>query len=387
MIEVLHFIDTYRISGPGKTIINSARYIDRTRYRIHTASFGHPDPTRNEFAAAAQKAGLPSLTLPETHRFNPEHIPMLRSYTRDRGIDIVHAHGYRADVLAYIATRGLRRVRLVTTHHGWIRNSRKQRVLARMAILLSTRFDGVEVVSTGLLDELPRSLRTSSRVAVVRNAIVLEDYRRQGTRDIVRRRLGLSNNETLLAAVGRLSAEKGCLDLIEALRMVVDRLPTAHLVLVGEGPLEAEIRRHVERLELTDNVHFAGFQRDVRPFYEASDIVISPSHTEGLSNIVLEAMTMSLPVVATAVGGTPEIIDSEESGVLVRPQSPAELADAIVRVAQDQSLREKIVAGGLERVRARFSFQARMAAEQEFYVRVLATQGFPDKTAKPRWIV
>jgi glycosyltransferase involved in cell wall biosynthesis len=382
MIEVLHLIDTYRIGGPGKTIINSARFIDRTRYRVHAAAFTHPDASRNEFAAALQAAGIPSLELLETRRFDPGHIRQLRAYIRARDIAIVHAHGYRSDVLAFLATRGMRRVRLVTTHHGWIRNNARQHLVTHAALFLSSLFDGVEVVSRPLRDELPRWLRMSSRVVIVPNGIVLDDYRRLGCREEIRQRFGLGPGDLVLAVIGRMSSEKGCFDMIEAFSEVAGKLPHAHLLLIGEGPLENEIRRRVEHANVSDRTHFTGHHTDVRPFYEAADLVVSPSHTEGVSNVILEAMAFEKPVVATRVGGTPEIVEHERSGLLVEAQKPSELAAAIVRLDRDPTLKALLVAGARQRVREHFAFEVRMALEQRFYEGVLAGRMPKNKTVQ-----
>ena len=379
MIEVLHLIDTYRIGGPGKTIINSARFIDRTRYRVHAAAFTHPDTSRNEFAGAVRDAGIPLLELRETRRFNAEHLGILRDYMRAHHIDILHAHGYRSDVLSFIATRGMPRVRVVTTHHGWIRNNARQQVLTRAAILLSTLFDGVEVVSQPLREQLPSWFRNSQRVAVVPNGIVLQDYRPTGVRDAVRTQLNLNREDWLLTVIGRLSAEKGCLDMVDAFAHVASRLPHAHLLLVGEGPLESEVARRASAAGLAERTHFVAHQKDIRPYYEAADMIVSPSHTEGISNVILESLTFGVPVVAKRVGGNPEIITPERSGVLVEARRPEVLADAIVRVANDPALQARLVDEGQRRVREHFSFEARMAAEQAFYDRVVAGRQRPPK--------
>jgi glycosyltransferase involved in cell wall biosynthesis len=237
MTEVLHLIDTYRVGGPGKTIINSAKYIDRTRYRVHVGAFTNPRAGHDEFATAVRAAAIPFLDLRETRRVQPEHVLQIRRYIRDQHIRIVHLHGYRTDLMGYLATRGLRGVGLLTTHHGWIRNTAKQEQVARFARWLCRRFDAVEVVSRRLLDDLSPSLREDGRAVVVHNAIVTADYRREGTRAAVRQQLGIAADAMVLGTIGRFSAEKGCLDLLEAFRRVAQAVPRAHLVLIGEGPL------------------------------------------------------------------------------------------------------------------------------------------------------
>jgi len=375
MIDVLHLIDTYRIGGPGKTIINSALFIDRARFRIHVGAFTDPVRTeRNEFARAVAAQGIPFLDLPETRRINLDHVGAIRRYVRQHGVSIVHAHGYRTDALGYVATRAMP-VAFVTTHHGWIRNNGRQELMARSALQLCRRFDGVQVVSQRLLDELPRSVVRRQFADVVHNAIVLADYASGGHRTPVRRSLGLPDGALLLGVVGRLSLEKGCHEMLDAFAVVAAAEPRVHLALIGEGPLRAALESRVAAADWGGRVHFTGHQSPVQPFYEAIDMLVSPSRTEGLSNAILEALVFERPVVATRVGGNPEIIEGGVSGLFVPAEDPGALAAAILRVVREPSLHASLVAGGRARVAAAFTFEARMRREEQFYARVLARRG------------
>ncbi len=376
MIDVLHLIDTARIGGPGKTIINSARYIDHDRFRVHVASFTRLDDSRNEFADAVTHAGIPFLPLPETRRLNPSHLRAIRAYVRDHDIRVVHAHGYRSDVVSWLATRGTGAA-LVTTHHGWIRNHWRQALFTRIATRLSAQFDGVQVVSGHLLEELPDRLRRSGRVEVVHNAVVLDDYAPIGARAAHRHTLGVEDGHVLIGVVGRLSLEKGCLEMIDAFARVRARHPHARLVLVGEGPLEAEVRRRIDEQTLGGSVRIVPHQRDVRPVYEALDILVCPSRTEGLSNVIMEAMVYGLPVVATRVGGNGELVRDGSTGVLVPASQPEVMADGIGGLVDDAARRQALGAGGRARVQEAFSFDGRMRREERFYERVLGTRAQP----------
>jgi glycosyltransferase involved in cell wall biosynthesis len=372
MTEVLHLIDTYRVGGPGKTIINSAKYIDRTRYRVHVGAFTNPRAGHDEFATAVRAAAIPFLDLKETRRVQPEHVLQIRRYIRDQHIRIVHLHGYRTDLMGYLATRGLRGVGLLTTHHGWIRNTAKQEQVARFARWLCRRFDAVEVVSRRLLDDLSPSLREDGRAVVVHNAIVTADYRREGTRAAVRQQLGIAADAMVLGTIGRFSAEKGCLDLLEAFRRVAQAVPRAHLVLIGEGPLAGELERQAAAAGIVGRVSFVPHQTRVQPYYEALDLLVSPSHTEGISNVILEAMTFGVPVVATAVGGTPEIIESGRSGILVPGRRPDLLGEAIVNLLGNDGERQRVADGGRRRIDEAFTFEVRMRREESLYESILA---------------
>jgi glycosyltransferase involved in cell wall biosynthesis len=375
-IQVLHLIDTYRLGGPGKTILNSARFIDQACYRIHVGSFTHADQSRNEFAAIVRDAGIPYLELAERSRFDIGHVRQLRRYVRDAGIGIVHAHGYRADVLTYVATAGFRDVARVTTHHGWIRNSRRQQWVARSAVMLARRFDAVACVSARLLDELPLPLRQSGRAEVVHNGIVMEDYVPRGDHDRVRESLGVAQDEVLLGVVGRLSAEKGCEEMLDAFRLALRHVPQLRLAFVGEGPLDPAIRAAASGdAEIHGAVQLLGHCHPVQPFFEAVDVVVSPSRTEGLSNVILEALTMRRPVVATRVGGNAEIIEHGRTGLLVPARDPRALSEAIVSLACDAGARARLAKAGYERIAAEFSFPARMRKEEAFYRRALERRG------------
>lgn len=373
MIQVLHLTDTYRIGGPGKTIINSAKYID-PGFRVHVSSFTSLDAERNEFASAVRDAGIPYLELRETGRFNPCHVARIRQYVLDHKIGLLHTHGYRTDVMGFLATRGLP-VAIVTTHHGWIRNTRRQMLFTRLALRLCARFHGVELVSEQMRRELPSTLRHSSRVSVVHNGIVLGDYAPAGLRTSVRAELGVQSDDIVIGVIGRMSVEKGQVEMLDAMRSVREKVARAVLLFAGEGALRPVLERRAQDLGLDGRVRFVEHRQPVQPLYEAIDLLASPSRTEGLSNVILEALTFGVPVVATKVGGNPEIVEDGVSGLLVPARDPETMASALVRVLTDADLRSRLVSSGRRRVCEQFSFDARMRREERFYRTALALAG------------
>lgn len=373
-VRVLHVIDTSRIGGPGKTVLNSARFIDPRRFQIHVASFVPADAPRNEFAAAALAAGVPYFPLVEARRFEPGLVARLREYIDAQRIEIAHGHGYRSDVMCWIATRG-RPVAMVTTHHGWIRNTPKQAAFATGARLLSGLFDGVEAVSAKLLEEVPLLARRRGRAEVVHNAIVLEDYAVRGVRAGEREALGVAADEFLLGVIGRLSVEKGALEMLDAMAALRAGPVRVQLRFVGEGPLQAELQTRISALGLAQRVAIVPHRLDVRPVYEALDALVCPSRTEGLSNVIMEAMAYAKPVLATRVGGNPELVDAPHTGLLVPPQAPSAMAEAIAVLVSSADRGSAMGAAGRQRVEATFSFHTRMRREEEFYDRALRARG------------
>jgi glycosyltransferase involved in cell wall biosynthesis len=190
----------------------------------------------------------------------------------------------------------------------------------------------------------------------------------------MRAQIGAPEGDPMIGVVGRLSPEKGCLEMIEAFAGMAAAVPSARLAVVGEGPLGDAVRARVAAAGLEARVHFPGHQRDMRGIYEAIDVLLSPSRTEGISNVILETMTMGRPVVATRVGGTPEIIEDCVSGLLVPPGDAAAMSAAVARLCREPGLAARLIDGGRARIAGHFSFEARMRREEAFYERILSAR-------------
>ena len=368
--RILHLIDSYRIGGPGKTILNSARFIDSNRFRLQVASFAPPDESVNEFGNAVITAGIPYHGLVENKRFDLSQAAALRELLSREKIDIFHSHGYKSDILGYLACRRLPETRFVTTHHGWIENRLSQKAFTRLALALTRSMDGVVCVASHLMDLLPSSVRNSGKATLIHNALVLQDYRPSDHRETVRRELGVGQEQTLIGVIGRLSEEKGCFEALEAFRPLAARVEDLRLVFIGEGPLDGKLRAMVDNSGLGDKVLFAGHRSPIQPVLEGLDMVLSPSRTEGLSNVLLEALAFRLPVVATQVGGNAEIIRHEATGILVPPGRPEALTSGLERLLQDPDGAREMAEAGRQTVESEFSFETRMRRMESFYDRL-----------------
>jgi glycosyltransferase involved in cell wall biosynthesis len=208
------------------------------------------------------------------------------------------------------------------------------------------------------------------RLKLVHNAIVTERYRRSGRGGYVTELLGHSLPRPLLASIGRLSPEKGHRDLIDALAIVA-KGARPHLVLAGDGPARAELEAQVRVLGLQDNIHFVGYVSQPARLLEEMDLMVLPSHTEGLPNAVLEAFAMEVPVLATRVGGTPEVVLDGHTGRLVEAHSPADLAAAIVDFVHRPESWSELAASGRRMVECQFDFKARTRRIEALYMELL----------------
>ena len=205
------------------------------------------------------------------------------------------------------------------------------------------------------------------KTVVIPNGIALHDFEHLPDRQQTRAMLGLSPNQILIGTVARLNPVKRLDVLLQAMVSLRD----VYAVIVGDGSERAQLEAVSGQSGLASRVYFVGQQDDVRPWLAAMDLFVLSSDWEGMSNAVLEAMAASLPVVATAVGGTPEVVVDGETGLLVPPRDPAALAQAIEHLLHDPALRRKMSLAGRERVERHFTIEQTVAQTVALYETLL----------------
>jgi glycosyltransferase involved in cell wall biosynthesis len=371
-IRVLDLRDTVEIGGPGKTILETHRAVDPARFALHLAVFARGDEsTDTPFVRAAQAQGLPVHVLRAPSQFDPRLALSLARLVREERFDIVHSHETKSDAINWLATwRG--RYISMTTLHGWIGNSRKQRAMIWLDRRLVRRFDRVLVVSDKVRSQLLASGMPAAKVTLVHNAIVLERYQRTGRPNLLDGLVGRHVEPPIAVTIGRLSAEKGHRDFVAALGLVAARGGKLSAVLVGDGPERPRLEAQVAALGLTDRVHFTGYIQAPERVFEDVDLMVLPSYTEGLPNVVLESLVMDVPVLATRVGGTPEVITDGVSGRLVAPGQPEALAAEMLAFLGDRPGWQAMARAGRAHVVAHFDFRARTRRLEQIYTELVA---------------
>lgn len=237
----------------------------------------------------------------------------------------------------------------------------------------------VIAVSDGTRDALLRQGYPAAKTTTIRNGIDAEAVAAvAGDGEGARRSLGVAATAPLIGEIARLCDVKGQLELIRAVARLSDRLPKLRLVLVGDdlesaGAYRVRLEKEARDLGVADRVIFAGYRRDVPAVLASLDVLALPSHAEGLPIVVLEAMAVGTPVVATAVGGTPELVEDGVTGVLVPPGDPERLADALGALLGSPGRRGSMGVAARERVRTRFSVGAASGRVLDVYRDVLGT--------------
>jgi glycosyltransferase involved in cell wall biosynthesis len=328
----------------------------------------------NQFMAAVREAGIELEVVEEHFRYDPRVIGRLRRLVDKHQPEIIETHSVKSHFLVRLS--GLwRRVPWIAFHHGYTWPDLRMRAynhLDRWSLLAPAH---LVAVSRAFAKELANKGIPSSRISVLHSAIQ-PDWCAEISDEVVRRlrsSLGVGEGESLILAVGRLSYEKAHADLIAAIAHLHEHEPQQkiRLVIVGEGPERHRLERTIAALHLGEYITLAGQIRDVRPYYAAADLFALPSLSEGSPNVLLEAMSASLPIVATAVGGVPEMVTHNESALLVPPREPLSLATAISETLRDNQRALARVTAARQVMINRYSPQARVRSLIETYCRLL----------------
>ena len=350
--------------GPDKTLLNSPRFLEPLGYRMLCAYLHPPDDAGFDVIRThAERYNAPLISIPDRGPWDWRVIAQLIKVCRRENVAVWHGHDYKTNALGLLLKR-FHRMRLVTTVHGWVQHTKKTPLYYRIDKFCLKRYEKVICVSDDLMAECAKVGVHESRLMLLENGIDAEDYRRRRSAAEAKAALGLPADRFLIGAVGRLSAEKGFDILIRAVKQLGEGV---HLAIIGEGGERAALEKLIAELDLAGRVTLAGWQTDVRGWFEAMDAFALSSYREGLPNVLLEAMALEVPVVATRVNGVPRVVQHDENGLLVEAGSVDELAAALNRVIADAGLRDRLQSAGRATVEGRYSFRTRMSKLAELY--------------------
>lgn len=355
MHRVLWLIKGLGRGGAEQLLASAAPYLDRSKFSYEVAYLlPHKDALANDLASA----GLPVTCLQGGGV--PSWVSRLKRLVQRHDIDLVHAHSPVAAAGARYGLSSHKRPAIVYTEHNlWDRYHRATRLL-NMATY--ARNDHVFAVS----DDVRRSIsyprlihnRTMPPSETLYHGPDHAALAASEGADGVRRELDIPENAPLIGVVANFKEHKGHRYALLAAATVVAERPAARFLLVGLGPLQDDMRSLARSLGIENNVVFAGFRQDVPRIVRTLDLFLLPSTHEGLPIALVEAMALGVPAVAAAVGGIPEVIEHDVSGLLVEPRDPTGFANAILALLADQPRRSRM---GMEAARRARDFDIRNA--------------------------
>jgi len=358
--------------GPEKTILNSPRFLEPLGYRM-ICGYMHPpgDPGYEVIRQKAERAGAPLVSIPDRGPWDWRVVTGLLAVCRRENVAVWHGHDYKTNALGLLLRR-FWPMRLVTTVHGWVQQTARTPLYYKLDQLCLPRYERVICVSDDLFSTCLDCGVSAHKLVLLENGIDATDYTRSRSVTEAKAALGFPTGGVIIGAVGRLSGEKAFDVLIRAVHAVIQKGIDARLVIVGEGAERTNLERLAGFLGIAERVSLPGWQADVRGYFEAMDVFALSSLREGLPNVVLEAMALEVPVVATRVNGVPRLVQDGRNGLLVDAGDEAGLATALLGILGNEGLQTVFRAAGRRTVEGRYSFAARMLKLKRLYDELLA---------------
>ncbi len=373
-LRIAHLTASPFFGGPERQMLELARAFrektpDVEFLFLSFAENGNARP----FLEEAEKAGFRTTMLQNDM---PHLLAAAKELTRilqENDVDLVLLHGHKARMVCWLS-RGKNRIPVIGVSRGWTSENWKIALYNRLDQWLLRRMNHVVCVSQGQANKVLESGVPKERVSVIRNAIRTERFDRTPDPDDHGKLEAMFPKppQYLIADAGRFSPEKGFDILLSALARLRRENLSVGLVLFGDGFLRESLERQAEALGISDSVVFPGFTKELDRWMPHFDLFVQSSLSEGLPNVLLEAMGARTAVVATTVGGTAEVVQHGVTGLLVPSNRPKRLAAAVRELLEDEPRRHKMGEAGRRRVEEHFTFEAQVKDYRELFSRFIS---------------
>ena len=346
--------------GGEKYVLSLARHLSDAHYSFHFVT--HQESL---FCEEARRRGYPVTVIDMTWRLNPLSLYKLTQFFKRQRIDLVHTNGARMNFYGRLAAHRAAVPNICSTVHNSLFDypigAFKRSVYVKADAWTARYAQRIITVAEALARDLrDRYGIPAEKILTIHNGIDLAELAPARSRDAVLKEFGIPSEAPCMGAIGRMTNQKGFVFLLRALPALFDRFPTARCLLVGEGPLRGDLEREAAKLGVSDRCIFTGLRNDIPDLFQAMDVFVMPSLSEGFPMVLLEAMGMERPVAATAVSGNPELIEHGRTGLLISPSDPPAIVEAVAWLLEN---RDEAAAMGQA---------ARSAVEQKFTVTTMA---------------
>ncbi len=362
MLNVLYIILNLGQGGAERVVIDLAKTLDRSRFNPTVCCLYDKGP----FAEELERENIKVIALNKKRRVELSIIKKLIGIIRENDIHIVHTHLWGPNFWGRIAAKIAKTPVIIATEHN--EDTWKSKFYFLLDKWLFHWTDRVIAVSNGVKKfYVNKAGLDAKKIEVIHNGInVNKEEGNQFSISRLKKELGIKGDESVLAVIGRLVPQKGHRYFLMALKELLAKYRIRGLI-IGSGPLEQELKEFSQNLGLQNNVIFTGFRQDVPNLLKAIDVLVMPSLREGLPITSLEAMAVGVPVVATKVGGTPEVIIDGQTGILVAPNSHTALKEGISRLIDNSNLSPQIINNAKTRIKAEFSIAKMVNTTERLY--------------------
>ncbi len=346
------------MGGAERVLLHIAAMIDRSRFKLIIGSFVNVRRRNNKFIEQLENRKIPHTVFWMKKTLDIDNIFRIIKFIKKNRVDIIHTHGYRSDIIGFLAAKGAG-IPIVSTIHGFVPSSRKLRIYQKCDVFFLKFFNELIPVSNQLRMTLIKSGIDSGKITLLHNAVDVEirhektggpGLLNQDALNIVKER-----GDFMIGVVGRLSPEKDIPNFLNAASILVKKFKHLKFIVVGEGPEKENLINLASEPGLKDKVQFTGFVNNIDMVYPLLDLLVISSRTEGVPLVMLEAMKHCVPVVASDVGGIGEVIENKKDGLLVPPADSEELAKNIEHFVTDSAFYEIVCSRARKKIETRFN--------------------------------
>ncbi|WP_263417949.1 glycosyltransferase [Terriglobus albidus] len=363
-MRVLQLVSSSGFYGTERMICLLSAALQRSEAEVYIGVFNGSSSSCSRFVQEAERQNLQVLDLACKGRWDLRTIVRLARWLRKNDIEVLHTHGYKANIYGLVAAR-LAGCALVATCHNWTNRTASLRQYAALDQFLLRHFDRVVAVSQGVLSNLRRAGVPGRRIRQIPNGIEVAAYKTAAQNSDKPRHI-------ILGCLSRLSKEKGVDVLVWALPKLLATYPELQCVVAGEGPERERLLALAAELCVSHALHLPGFCDDTARFLSHCTLVIQPSRIEAMPLAVLEAMASEKPIIASAVGEIPRLLEGGKAGLLVPPGNPDMLAAAILKLLSSQEQQQALAARAAEKATACFDVSVMLAGYLSTYKEAMA---------------
>ena len=368
-INIAQVIYGLKYGGAEKLLIPLSTKVDSERFRVMVIALTCGGPVEREL----RRLDVEVRVLRRDGKFRLFDLLRLIRLIKKEKVDIVHTHLQNADLWAGFAAR-LCGIKHISTFHGtYYKKAPLEFLKQRLRVILP---DNIIAVSHAIAKYCTEQLKAKEeKIIVIYNGVDFDRFQVSGETNLKRREMGIPVNATVLGSFGRLEIEKGYYYFIEAVSHLKANYPKTNsnliVLIVGEGSLRQKLMQKAVELGVKDEVKFLGERSDVPQLLQITDIVVIPSLSEGLSIVALEAMAAGKPLIATNVGGMPELITSGSDGLLVSPCDASALSCAILTLMENKDLAYRLASAAKEKLAKNFSEESMLTKIMQAYEELL----------------
>lgn len=371
-LKVLHLRASNFYGGPERQLHFHAKYSLHTDIEVTVSSFLEHSQVP-EFITKISQDGINTTTFDVTSAYDKKAVSLLKDYIQSNNIEILCTHDYRTHFYGWFASKNLP-TKWIAFSRGMTKENFKIKVFTFFEKFVIAKADHLIAVSHSQKQKLMTQNINPDKITTIHNAIDI-NLVDTITPLSLKKKFFFPEDSFVIISGGRFSTEKGQLYFVKSAETALTKNDKLRFVLFGDGPDLEKVKEYINSNRLGEFIRCPGFETELLRYLKDADMLVNPSLSEGLPNIVLEAMASEVPVVATRVGGLPEIIVHDKNGYLVESQNISELTEAIIALASNIHTRDRFKINARQTIIDSFNFKSQNKHLHEIYKRITSSNG------------